>query len=346
MLDLTTTNLRSVSDTMRNALKRRWPNAKMAANQVFIPCVFHGEKTPSLSINTNPDFEHFGHYFCFGCGEHGFWDAFARQAGGVSKDLDSLSLSELERWLSIQPLRKRPDPYEIESLEQYMRDNALPCTPWDTCSLDWRGFTAEEMRFLGAHAVFNWSPESKRKELMALFPVTVLDQLRGAVRCGIDSKLYLNMAGDWRTDYGLLFYDHAVKANAHFDTPFMVICEGVRDAARLVCAGIPAIALLGTQGWNQTKTELLQIATPHADVSRFYMATDPDAAGRAAAVKITQSMNDCMLDDITQIDLPTNYKDADGNTIKADIFQLTDKHFSRLLRNLHDENGWDGVPIR
>lgn len=34
------------------------------SNHIKIRCVFHNEKTPSLTIYEN-------NYFCFGCGEHG-----------------------------------------------------------------------------------------------------------------------------------------------------------------------------------------------------------------------------------------------------------------------------------
>jgi hypothetical protein len=194
---------------------------------------------------------------------------------------------------------------------------------------------------VNAYAVFDYNPVSKAKELMAFFPVEVFGEIRGGVRCAYDDKVYLNLRGEWRQEYGLLFFDQAVNCNRFFSHPFVVVCEGVRDALRFVVNGIPAVALLGTQGWTKAKSNLLMLASPRDPIEEVYLCLDSDRAGRVAARVLTTTLANDLYAPITNLVLPT-YTDDQGRKEKADVFALNREDFSGLVQQFRDEHGWVG----
>ena len=334
-------DLSSIAKDIRNSLRGKY-RSKIQGSRLFMQCPFHaGDNDPSLCLTLDYTSNRFGSYFCFGCGAHGSWPKLAGTLGGSVPNYSFASWKDALRLLPIAPLA--PAEQEHTSVESYLAQHCPVYTNWDVCNLDWRGFSAKDMCFLQARAIFDYNPLIQDRELMALFPVVVNGVVRGAVRCGYDTKLYLNVSGDWRNTYGLLFYDLAKKWIRYYETPFAVICEGVRDAARLVAAGVPAVANLGTQGFGRDKVNLLQVMCNNdTEVSRFYIATDPDVPGVEAANAINKELRSVGIRDVVDIDLPDDYVDSEGNPVKADIFELDSPDFISLVRKLRSRNGYFG----
>lgn len=305
-------------------------------------CPFHaGDNDPSLCLNLDYTRSRFGGYFCFGCGAHGSWPKLASTLGGSAPKYSMKEWRDALRLLPIEEMDVATAEYT--SVDEYLAEHCPVYTHWRICNLPWRGFSAQDMCYLDARAIFEYNPITKQRELMALFPVVVNGVVRGAVRCGYSDKLYLNIAGDWRNSYGMLFYDHAKQLNSFYETPFVVICEGVRDAARLIAAGVPAVANLGTQGFNKDKANLLQVMCDcSTSVDRYYIATDPDLPGIEAANMINATLRSVGLVDIIDVELPTDYVTESGAVIKADIFELRGPDFIRLVRQLRQANGYFG----
>ncbi len=46
------------------------PHHKTISGRVVLLCIFHAEKTPSLSLWPN------GNFYCHGCKEQGFWEDY------------------------------------------------------------------------------------------------------------------------------------------------------------------------------------------------------------------------------------------------------------------------------
>ena len=296
-----------------------------------------------MSVNLHHESPYFGSYFCFGCGASGFWTHLCSVISGLDNDpaLRGISIRSLERMAALQPVAAHVSEPFYPDADSYLRAQGLHFTPWRTCALPWRGFTPRQLYSVDAYAVYDFNPVSSRKELMAFFPVQVFGEIRGGVRCAYDDKVYLNIKGEWRQEYGLLFFDQAVNCNRFFRFPFVVVCEGVRDALRLVVNGIPAVALLGTQGWTKAKSNLLMLASPGEPVEEVYLCLDSDRAGRAAAQTLTATLTDHLYVSVTDLVLP-DYVDEQGKRAKADVFALNREDFDDLVQGFREDHGWVG----
>lgn len=335
--------LPQLAEAMAKALSQCTKNSKILPHRAFIPCPFHRETNPSLSVNLQHESEYFGSFFCFGCGESGFWTRLCQAISGLDDNpaLRGISMRSIERLAALQPVLPHVAAPFYPDADSFLRAQGLHYTPWSTCALPWRGFSPRQLYSVNAYAVFDYNPVSKAKELMAFFPVEVFGEIRGGVRCAYDDKVYLNLRGEWRQEYGLLFFDQAVNCNRFFSHPFVVVCEGVRDALRFVVNGIPAVALLGTQGWTKAKSNLLMLASPRDPIEEVYLCLDSDRAGRVAARALTTTLANDLYAPITNLVLPT-YTDEQGRKEKADVFALNREDFSGLVQQFRDEHGWVG----
>ena len=339
----TPVGLPQLAEAMKKALGQCTKNSKILPHRAFIPCPFHRETNPSMSVNLQPDSPFFGSFFCFGCGEAGFWHRLAGAITGLDTDpnLRGLSFRSIARLAELQPVARHvAEPYYPDT-DSYLRAQGLHYTSWQTCALPWRGFSPRQLYSVNAYAVYDFNPVSGERELMAFFPVEVLGSIRGGVRCAYNDKVYLNLKGEWRQDYGLLFFDQAVNCNRFFRYPFIVVCEGVRDALRLVVNGIPAVALLGTQGWTKAKSNLLMLASSHEPVEEIYLCFDSDGPGREAAAVTQQQLVSHLYVSTTDLVLPV-YRDENNRRVKADVFALNTEDFRELVTSLREEHGWVG----
>lgn len=258
-------------------------------SSITVLCLFHNEKTPSLRINTDPNSEYFGQYYCWGCKAKGHFARFADAAKTRGIRLPQLR-SELLNQFMLAPMDEPvfsdvSDVDGVAPLEKAVAWDKLP-------RQDWRGFSHDFLVSIGAQAWFDYNPLDDAHSVMIVFNVWVFGKLRGYVKCDLNDKLYLNAKGQWRNDYGLLFFDEALALSKSYNKPFLVLCEGVRDALILVAHGIPAVSLLGTQGLNKNRVDLIgRFGAAHQNHLDFFLYVafdyDPDSqAGQKAAIEV------------------------------------------------------------
>jgi 5S rRNA maturation endonuclease (ribonuclease M5) len=255
-----------------------------------ITCHYHRlpdgnyEKTPSFFVNI----QYSGKYkqgsgHCFGCGKS-------------VKDFEAVLDPN---WTP----EEKPDLYDeddgsVERLHNTYSDRLLlgddkppydlrAAMEWDPQE-DWRGIPGKLMVALGAKMVF----DPKMKILMAYLPCMVNGGHVGGVRARLEKRKgslsYINVEGEWTKDYGLFPYDLTRRLIKKKGLDCVVPVEGPRDALNSLRYGIPALAILGSQNWSDTKAELIY----NLGVKRVISAFDPDKAGRLATQKLYASLGD------------------------------------------------------
>ena len=110
---------------------------------------------------------------------------------------------------------------------------------------------------------------------------------------------------------------------------YVVLVEGPRDALRLIMAGIPALAVLGSQNINGKKLRLVE----RLDIELLCWLPDNDAAGKAMAEKLEWMCNNMQISfEYRGFKLPRK-KGKDGKIVKLDPDVMPKK----MLRALKDE---------
>ncbi len=99
---------------------------------------------------------------------------------------------------------------------------------------------------------------------------------------------YMNAKGLWSLNKGLFPFDYSVKVMLEKNVSTVVLVEGPRDALRLLKAGIPAMSILGTHSWSDSKRRLLE----RAGVTKIVLLFDGDEAGEAATELIYPTLID------------------------------------------------------
>lgn len=150
--------------------------------------------------------------------------------------------------------------------------------PWG--DQKWRSIRPKVMQRIGAHYGLA-EPESpsqqQQAEMAVVLPVMVQHQLVGAVKArwkkqkGVSS--YINSKGAWSSTKGLFLIDQAVKKGRT-----AILCEGPRDALRLVQGKLPGVAILGSKSWSKTKRDLLA----NCGIENIILCFDQDDAGDEA----------------------------------------------------------------
>ena len=302
-------------------------------NRAMVCCPFHADPTPSCSLNFDPDSTYVGSYYCFGCGAHGSWAKFARQAAHVHGwSLPETALEHARLLVSLKPLEPLVIMRQAETIDQWLLQNYPVSIRWDKLKNPpgWRGFSASTMIMVDTWMVQSYNPKDQQKALMPFFPVTINGYPYGGVRADFFDKLYLNTktadsnSRGWRSTHGLLFYDVARKM-LDLQNPFVCLCEGVRDALRLIEAGVPAVAMLGTQGWSKEKSLLLidLVSTLYA-VGSIFLVFDTDVAGQQATLHVKASLQADGVS-VVAVGLPS------PNGQKVDVFDLPPHYLQELV---------------
>lgn len=273
----------------------------------WICCPFHDENTPSCSVNlSTAKGIPVGHFYCFGCSEgRGPWNKLASK----------LNLPQLKEWQHYKEsagfklranLKVTLD--EEEKLRQEIKSHMT--IPWPE-DKEWRGYKGKLIRKLGG-MYFN---DSKRDELMLVFPVYINGKLKGGVRAFLKKQekraSYLTTDGKWVKSAGLFGYDLAKKLIKKHGLHRVVLVEGPRDALRLLSKGIPACAILGTQNFSEKK--LMHVLA--LGVDEILVMPDNDRAGTEMKRLVKEISGDLCV--VHHLKLPKE-KDKDGKLIKLD----------------------------
>lgn len=254
--------------------RKLWSN-----NRVFILCPFHSETFPSGAISLDSSHPRWiGSFKCWGkCNRTAPWNEVAERLG--LKKLDG----------------KNSLPKTVPSMDlKGTRASLLPPKEDDSTRDDfdffdlqeekWRGFHKDFLKEIGARLIYY----DKASRFYIWFPVIVNDKEVGYFRAQIkkapnkEYPSYLNKKGIWVKKYGLFPFDYAIRLMRRKGLSTLVLVEGPRDALRLLRAGIPAVAIMGTSNWTPTKRRIIE----NSGVKKIILLLDGDSAGRKASREI------------------------------------------------------------
>lgn len=232
----------------------------------MICCPFHSDATPSGRVSHKVDQTSPGSFYCYGCGARASWNELAPKIG-------------LQPW-AYAPPSERYLP-EMPTLEAAASDEQLDLAdlPPDKT---WRSIPTNLLIDIGCRLLTE--PWGARRIYM---PIQIGDTVQGWIKARIrkeqDKPSYINKPGRWSAEYGLFPFQYVKPVNNT-----IVLVEGPRDALRLLVHGIPALAILGTQSWSQTKTRVLALT----GATRIVLCMDGDPAGIKAVETLRPKLRD------------------------------------------------------
>jgi DNA primase len=278
-------------------------------------CPFHGEKTPSFSVNAE-----LGAYFCFGCGAKGDAITFVREV----HHLDFVSaVEQLASRVGIQLTYTTSGETEGRKKRAKLIDAMAQAVDWyhdrllnaadageARAYLRSRDFTGEMVR----HYKIGWAPDSwdalckalklptevakdtglgfvnARNKLQDSFRGRVLFPIfdvrgdpvafGGRILPGKEGSKYKNSASSAIYEKSETLYGLNWAKTDIVEHDEVVVCEGYTDVIGFATAGVPrAVATCGT-----ALTER-HVATLRRFARRIVLAFDADAAGQGAAEK-------------------------------------------------------------
>lgn len=315
------TDILDARSTIIEAIQSLGLRSKMTGDTFFITCPFHeGDKTPSMGIHIGQGHNvPLGAYNCFGCEARGRnWNDFAARlklplikdwqnfVGSSNSDL----LGKSSDMLTINKDMNADTDYSNAKLMKIAGTNEA--IPWPQ-KKEWRGYPGKLIDSMGG-LYYN---DAGSDELQLLFPVLVNGKLRGGVKAKLEKPKfglsYVATSGSWVKTYGLFGYDKAVKILRKKGYTFIIIVEGPRDCLRLLKAGLPAVAILGSQNFSQKKLMLLLGMVD--ECKYLYVLPDNDNAGKKMA-KLVKSVASQYVK-VKYLKLPRK-KDKAGKLIKMD----------------------------
>lgn len=258
-------------------------NKKMSADRAVICCPYHPDTNPSATVNLSLDKPvPLGWFRCFGCKKSVPWNTLAsvlnlRQFGkGGKKSAEDY----------VDPKRYKDELLDEDSVERGFDREMQEMEFFDLQAEEWRGVPKRLLERAGAKLAYL----DRTGEFYVWLPVTVKDDLKGYVKATLEKAAegetsYINAKGTWSRQYGLLFYDFALKMMKKKGLDTIVLVEGPRDALRLLRYGIPAMAVLGAINWNDEKRYTLE----QAGVNNLILFMDGDDAGKEATKVIYKS---------------------------------------------------------
>lgn len=240
-------------------IKRRMNPSRLSEKdtRVMIQCPFHDDGTPSGGINLDETITvPLGWFSCFGCKKSVPWNELAAKlgmreiSGAIARKTnanDYNSPSDFKEELLDDD--EAPDSRFQEQMKEFHF--------FDFKEPMWRGFPTTLLESLGARLMY-WDYS---EDFYVWFPVMILGKLRGYVRSTMKKSKpssHYNAPGKWSRTHGLLFFDQSVALMKKLNKSTVVLCEGPRDALRLLMEEIPAICVLGAGNWNDEKRFVLE----------------------------------------------------------------------------------------
>ena len=228
-------------------------SVKPQGNSVFILCPFHEDNIPSCSVSLGGKATP-GVFNCFSCKASGSWNVIAQKLGlatvGEEKNLDThyyVNNTKIELF----------KPINVSDLTL----SEIDCK----C----KNYSIKFLKKFGAKKLWH----DKLADYFLYFPFTYLEEDYGFIR----AKLFKESFGPkyWFNIETKLLYP--VDYLLQFNTPIIVLVEGIADAFRLLYNGIPALACLGTT-ITDFHYELLETLC----VEKIILCFDGDIAGKNA----------------------------------------------------------------
>lgn len=249
----------------------------------FILCPWHSERTPSGRVNHNPSKGAIGRFKCYGCGKTAGWNELASVLGlerlakfGFPKD-GSVPITPENRFLT-ELFQEKKDSASQDGMQFFPFED--PIAKRLGVSRRWRGFDTDFLSSIGCKIAF---VEDSRRYYVWL-PVNVNGKLCGHILASLkkptDKSIpsYLNASGVWSLKKGLFPFDSAISLMKAKKLKTVIVVEGPRDALRLIRLGFPAVSMLGTHSWTDTKSRQFELA----GVETLIPMMDGDKAGKTA----------------------------------------------------------------
>lgn len=249
---------------------------KSGSGSTFVICPFHAEKTPSGRIFHSASTTAPGVFKCYGCGTKASWNEISIKLGLVPFGPQKPDTEYANSGLLIgQDLVE-----DTGVVKEHMRFSDLPV------DRKWRGIPTQLLIDIGARLCQVKHEDHGWLKPKIYLPVLINKKLRGYIKARIkkhaDFPSYINAKGQWSKTHGLFPYDTALKMSRRLKTRTIVLVEGPRDALRLLMLGVPAMCILGTQSWTDTKTKILELS----GIQRVVLLMDGDDAGMEATTML------------------------------------------------------------
>lgn len=295
-------------------LDRYGSEMKHVGDNVHVCCPFHDENTPSCSVNLSLSADvAVGTFYCYGCGEHGGWNKFAKQTN--LKPIKGWQHFESDtRTGKIKLDKKKLDMLGKNNLtiQRLFDEVGNAVIPWPE-EKEWRGYPGKLIRKVEGYC-FN---DRAYDELQLVLPVYTNGRYRGGVRAFFEKQKnglsYLTTKGGWVKSYGLLGYDFMMKRNC-FGCNSIALVEGPRDWLRLIRNRIPSLAILGALMFDEKKLTLIMAL----GVTKIYVIPDNDPAGMRMYENIKKVVDGSRTGvEVVLLKLPKK-KDDKGKLIKMD----------------------------
>ena len=256
---------------------------KLGRTYSYVTCPFHAERTPSCIVRHDGGALKTGFFKCYGCQTKGHWNKLALAMGLEGYGGDSLleDLPEFKSEAYDSFMLNDDDGFGESNLKHFSFNNEKARDAAGIEGDSWRGYSLKFLESsVGGHIVL----DQDTSRYYIYLPVSVNGQERGYIRAQVvkpaDKKIpsYLNKPGAWSLTYGLFPFDTAIKLMNKKNLRTIVLVEGPRDALRLIRFGIPAVSILGTHSWSNTKSTTIA----NAGVERIIPMFDGDTAGKIA----------------------------------------------------------------
>lgn len=269
-----------IAEVIVNEL-RKISDRREGGRNIVICCPYHSESTPSFNINIDPTNRRvaLGHGYCFGCGANKTWNEIAERLGlkkitenGVAESTATVRPADPRLKDKLLPQKASMTMHDL--VKHFRCGVPMPID----ANEKWRGFKGELLGKIGAYVAVD---EYDNKVL--ILPVYVDDVLEGGIKAIWEKPKskkvlrYKNMDGEWAKTHGLFLYDSIKKRVKK--KGYVILVEGARDALRLYKYGQPAVAILGTKNWSETKRNLILELAP----DKVIVMMDGDKAGIEAS---------------------------------------------------------------
>lgn len=308
--------------TTLSALIGRSIKIEKAGREYKACCPFHGEKTPSFTINDDKGF-----YHCFGCGAHGdairwmtdhqglgFVDAVKELSAAAGLEMPSASPAAAARAARIEGIRPaltacadyfRNQIFANRAVGYYLQDRGIGQDMIDLFTLGYAPKGKDYCRYLSiplASAVaagLAWEAEGKSGLRFTDRIMVPVHDARGQIISFGGRALEVEFAGRKIAKYKNgsdteLFDKSRVLFNLHRALPHarpkagstgrLIVVEGYMDVIALTSAGIPeAVAPMGTA---LTAQQLDMLWRVHSSPILMF---DGDSAGRKAALRACET---------------------------------------------------------
>lgn len=264
-----------------NRLPARW-GVEVRGKYSWLRCPYHkdgNESTPSLAVNlerkvTSKGSFEVGSARCHGCG------TFVPRWGVLAQKLELVAESFGSDDSAGVIFTSDTDAAMLGEGTNIHLPNMANMLPWNP-EEDWRTINGKLMVRVGAKLMFNEQIE----RMQAYLPCYVNEAHVGGVRANLKKRgkrNYFNTDGEWVRDVGLYPYDYVSRMLRRNKWKTLVLVEGARDALKAIQSGIPALGILGTGNWSESKAELALAL----NVKRIITAFDPDEAGDKATKNV------------------------------------------------------------